>query len=158
MTDNLATIYSNIQIDTSYFQAFLNKILFVENVLVVLCDIKVPREGNLEELRFRCGSVRPRWSSVRREPQREFKFHYNTDSARHVCAHVGLSSLVCLWVGRSVWWQRPTRAPSLGSQLSSEATRGAQAPGAFLYIIKFFYLSINNLFTNNHDHLFILSW
>ena len=28
MTDNLATVYSNTQTDTSYFQAFLNKIFF----------------------------------------------------------------------------------------------------------------------------------
>ena len=27
MTDNLANVYSNTQTDTSYFQAFLNKIL-----------------------------------------------------------------------------------------------------------------------------------
>ena len=27
MTDNLATVYSNTKTDTSYFQAFLNKIL-----------------------------------------------------------------------------------------------------------------------------------
>ena len=43
------------------------------------------------------------------------------------------------------------------SQLSSGAARGAQAHSAFLYNNKFFYLSINNLFTNNHDPLFILS-
>ena len=33
MTDNLATVYSNTQTDTSYFQAFLNKILLYVCVL-----------------------------------------------------------------------------------------------------------------------------
>ena len=74
--------------------------------------------------------------SVRKELERNLNYRQR---AIHVCTHES----------------RATRAFSFGSQLSSEAARGAQAHDALLYNK---YLIINHHFTNNDDPLFILKF